>query len=68
MTPASGHNPRGLLDPDHLDDPASVRPPGGAVLDLHAHSSDRSRDSGVRAQAIAAQAVHRGLDGVVLTW
>ena len=67
MTPASGHNPRGLLDPVHLDDPASVRPPGGAVLDLHAHSSDRSRDSGVRAHAIAAQAVRRGLDGVVLT-
>lgn len=67
MLGASRHNPRGLLDPAHLGDPASVRPPGGAVFDLHVHSSDRSRDSGVRAPEIAVQAEHRGLDGVVLT-
>jgi hypothetical protein len=34
---------------------------------MHAHSSDRSLDSGVRATVIAEQAHWRGLDGVVLT-
>jgi predicted metal-dependent phosphoesterase TrpH len=67
MAPARPHDPRGLLDPEHLLDPGDVRPAGGAVLDLHAHSSDRSRDSGVRVDRIAAQAARRGLDGVVLT-
>lgn len=56
-----------LIDPSELADPASVRPAGGAVLDLHAHSSDRSLDSGVRAVAIAEQAAMRGLDGICLT-
>lgn len=67
MAAAAPHDPRGLLDPRELADPASVRPAGGAVFDLHVHSSDRSRDSGVRAGRIAAQARRRGLDGVVLT-
>lgn len=67
MAPAAAHGSRGLLDPRELADPASVRPAGGAVFDLHVHSSDRSRDSGVRAARIAAQAKRRGLDGVVLT-
>jgi len=58
---------RGLLDPSTLSDPALVRPPGGSVFDLHAHSSDHSRDSGVRLPKLAAQAAARGLDGVVLT-
>lgn len=57
----------GLIPVDRLRDPATVRPPGGAVFDLHVHSSDRSMDSGVRAGAIAAQAALRGLDGVCLT-
>ena len=46
---------------------AEARLPGGAVLDLHCHSSDRSLDSGVRADVLCAQAVARGLDGVCLT-
>lgn len=37
------------------------------MFDLHAHSSDYSRDSGVRVAKLAAQAAARGLDGVVLT-
>jgi len=37
------------------------------VFELHAHSSDRSLDSGVRAVSIVEQAVWRGLDGVCLT-
>ncbi len=56
-----------LIDPAELADPSSVRPDGGAVLDLHAHSSDLSLDSGVTAEAIAAQAAARGLDGICLT-
>jgi predicted metal-dependent phosphoesterase TrpH len=46
---------------------AEARLPGGAVLDLHCHSSDRSLDSGVRADALVAQAAARGLDGICLT-
>jgi predicted metal-dependent phosphoesterase TrpH len=56
-----------LLHPSELADPASVRPSGGSVFDLHAHSSDHSRDSGVRVAKLAEQAAARGLDGVVLT-
>jgi predicted metal-dependent phosphoesterase TrpH len=37
------------------------------VFELHAHSSERSLDSGVRAAVIAEQAAWRGLDGVCLT-
>jgi predicted metal-dependent phosphoesterase TrpH len=37
------------------------------VLELHAHSSERSLDSGVRAEVIVEQAAWRGLDGVCLT-
>ncbi|MXW35738.1 MAG: PHP domain-containing protein [Chloroflexi bacterium] len=50
-----------------LGDVAEARLPGGAVLDLHCHSSERSLDSGVRAEVLVAQAVARGLDGVCLT-
>lgn len=46
---------------------APRRPEGGSVIELHAHSSDRSLDSGVRAESIAEQAAWRGLDGVCLT-
>jgi predicted metal-dependent phosphoesterase TrpH len=67
MTPSASPDPRRLLHPDDLADPASVRPEGGSVFDLHAHSSDYSRDSGVRIARIAEQAVSRGLDGIVLT-
>ena len=56
-----------LIDPAELADPSSVRPEGGAVLDLHAHSLERSLDSGVAAEVIAAQAAARGLDGICLT-
>ena len=56
-----------LIDPAELADPSSVRPEGGAVLDLHAHSSELSLDSGVTAEAIVAQAAARGLDGICLT-
>ena len=37
------------------------------MLDLHAHSLERSLDSGVTAEVIAAQAAARGLDGICLT-
>lgn len=46
---------------------ADARLPGGAVIDLHCHSSDHSLDSGVRADRLVAQAAARGLDGVCLT-
>ncbi len=54
----------------HAEDLAPVaprRPAGGSVFEMHAHSSDLSLDSGVRALTIAEQAVVRGLDGVCLT-
>lgn len=56
-----------MIDPANLTDPAALRPPGGAVLDLHTHSSDRSFDSGATALALAEQAADRGLDGICLT-
>ena len=46
---------------------ADARLPGGAVVDMHCHSSDLSLDSGVRAERLVAQAAARGLDGVCLT-
>jgi predicted metal-dependent phosphoesterase TrpH len=55
------------IAPEDLSPVAERRPPGGAVFEMHAHSSDRSLDSGVRATAIAEQAKWRGLDGVCLT-
>ncbi len=67
MARPTAHDPRRLLDPAHLGDPAEVRPAGGTVLDLHAHSAPISRDSGVSAERLVAQAARRGLDGVVLT-
>lgn len=64
---SSVRSPEFLLDPAELIDPATLRPQGGAMGELHAHSIPRSRDSGVHPDALAAQAVWRGLDLVVLT-
>jgi hypothetical protein len=55
------------IAPDDLLPVAPRRPPGGSILEMHAHSSDMSLDSGVRAMAIAEQAKVRGLDGICLT-
>jgi len=55
------------IDPAHLAAADRFRPPGGAVVEMHCHSSNRSLDSGVRADVIAGQAVYRGLDAVCLT-
>ena len=57
----------GTAPVEALGEVAAARPPGGAVLDLHCHASERSLDSGVRADALAAAAAARGLDGVCLT-
>lgn len=57
----------GRIHPADLAPVAPRRPAGGSVFELHAHSSERSLDSGVRAAAIAEQAAWRGLDGVCLT-
>ena len=56
-----------LIDPADLAPVASRRPENGAVFEMHAHTSDRSLDSGVSADALVAQAAARGLDGVCLT-
>ena len=55
------------IDPSELIDPKAVRPAGGCVIEMHAHSSERSLDSGVRAEVLVAQAASRGLDGICLT-
>jgi hypothetical protein len=55
------------IAPEDLTPVAARRPVGGSVFEMHAHSSDRSLDSGVRATVIAEQAGWRGLDGVCLT-
>lgn len=57
----------GRIHPADLAPVGPRRPDGGCVLEMHAHSSDRSLDSGVRAAVIAEQAAWRGLDGVCLT-
>lgn len=57
----------GRIHPEDLSAVAPRRPPGGSIFDLHAHSSELSLDSGVRALVIAQQALARGLDGVCLT-
>ena len=44
-----------------------MRPLGGAIGELHAHSFPRSRDSGARPDELAAEAARRGLDFLVLT-
>ena len=59
--------PVGARAADPLLDPGEFRPPGGALGEMHAHSIPRSRDSGVRPEVLAAQAVLIGLDFVVLT-
>jgi predicted metal-dependent phosphoesterase TrpH len=67
---ANGSRPRRRVrrvSPADLLHPSALRHPGGAILELHAHSWERSADSGVSADAIVAQAVARGLDGVCLT-
>lgn len=56
-----------LIDPADLADAASVRPPGGSLIDMHAHSSNLSRDSGVSVDDLIAQAKRRGLDAICLT-
>ncbi len=43
------------------------RPPGGALLDLHAHGWERSLDSGASTAALVLRAAACGLDGVCLT-
>jgi predicted metal-dependent phosphoesterase TrpH len=63
----SGARQHGRIDPLHLADVAERRPAGGAIIELHAHSSDRSLDSGVSAEVLVAQAAWRGLDGICLT-
>ena len=63
MTVNSPKGPPG----SELESVAEARLPGGAVIDMHAHSSEHSLDSGVRADALVAQAVIRGLDGICLT-
>jgi predicted metal-dependent phosphoesterase TrpH len=57
----------GRIDPADLAPTGPRRPPGGSLWEMHAHSSDRSLDSGVRAAVLIEQARWRGLDGVVLT-
>jgi predicted metal-dependent phosphoesterase TrpH len=59
--------PRGRLHPDELLPVAPRRPPGCAALELHAHASERSLDSGAREELLALQAAQRGLDGLCLT-
>jgi hypothetical protein len=56
-----------LIDPADLVAADSVRPPGGSLIDMHAHSSNLSRDSGVAVDDLIAQAKHRGLDAICLT-
>jgi len=64
---SSRSNQSGLLSPELLTDTASVRPPNGSVFDLHTHSSNYSRDSGVRIEKLAESVIKRGLDGITLT-
>lgn len=61
------HHPSGRIHAADLSPVAPRRPAGGSVFEVHAHSSERSLDSGVRAAVIAEQAAWRGLDGVCLT-
>lgn len=56
-----------LIDPSKLAPVSARRPSGGSVFEMHAHTSDRSLDSGVRADILVGQAAARGLDGVCLT-
>ena len=65
-----GQSPRSserTIDPAHLAAADRFRPAGGAVVEMHCHSSNRSLDSGVRADLIAEQATYRGLDAVCMT-
>ena len=57
----------GLISAAELLDPATVRPPGGTVAELHAHTLPHSLDSGVWPEKLVEQAAWRGLDLVVLT-
>lgn len=56
-----------LIDPSELAPVSARRPDGGSVFEMHAHTSDRSLDSGVRADILVQRAAARGLDGVCLT-
>ena len=59
--------PSGRIHAKDLAPVALRRPPGGCIFEMHAHSSERSLDSGVRAAVIAEQAHWRGLDGICLS-
>ena len=64
MAPSSN---LGRIHPSDLLLVKERRPPGGMVLEMHAHSSDRSLDSGACAIALVEQAARRSLDGLCLT-
>jgi predicted metal-dependent phosphoesterase TrpH len=59
--------PSGHIHPHELEPVASRKPPGHVAFELHAHASERSLDSGARAELLALQAAKRGLDGICLT-
>ena len=50
-----------------LESPRQYRPDGGSVIEMHAHSSDKSLDSGVSVEKLVEQAAASGLDGICLT-
>jgi len=50
-----------------LKSPRQYRPDGGSVFEMHAHSSDKSLDSGVSVEKLIGQAAALGLDGICLT-
>ena len=50
-----------------LESPRQYRPDGGSVFEMHAHSSDKSLDSGVSVEELVGQAAALGLDGICLT-
>lgn len=59
--------PSGRIHAEDLSPVAARRAPDGAIVEMHAHSSERSLDSGVRAEVMARQAAWRELDGLCLT-
>lgn len=63
----SGSRRVGMIDPADLRATAPLRLDGGVVVEMHAHTSHLSRDSGVSAEKLLAQAVARGIDVVCLT-
>jgi predicted metal-dependent phosphoesterase TrpH len=59
--------PNGRIHPEELAAVAPRRMAGGAAFEMHAHASERSLDSGARAELLVLQAARRGLDGICLT-